>query len=95
MTGQVPEEVKAVRSQSLQAMNEKNREAYIRRFIGRKLEVLFEEPVRVDGRMWWSGYSREYIRVLYASDEALSNHIREMHGVEVLCGVYLVVSDRG
>ena len=94
MADQVPEPVKAFRSQILQAMNGRNRESYIRRFLGRELEALFEETVLVDGRTWWSGYSREYIRVLYAADHDLSNQILSVRGEKVLYGEYLVVTER-
>jgi threonylcarbamoyladenosine tRNA methylthiotransferase MtaB len=91
---QIPEPVKASRSQILQAMNGRNRESYIRRFLGRELEALFEETVLVDGRTWWSGYSREYIRVLYVADHDLSNQILSVRGEQVLYGEYLVVTER-
>ena len=94
MADQIPELVKASRSQILQAMNGRNRESYIRRFLGRELEALFEETVLVDGRTWWSGYSREYIRVLYVADHDLSNQILSVRGEQVLYGEYLVVTER-
>ncbi|HCT90873.1 MAG TPA: tRNA (N(6)-L-threonylcarbamoyladenosine(37)-C(2))-methylthiotransferase MtaB [Lachnospiraceae bacterium] len=93
MPGQIPEAVKTARSQVLQALCGENRANYVRRFIGRRLEVLFEETVQVDGRIWWNGYSREYIRVLYQSDEELSNRIRTVYGKELLDGEYLAASD--
>ncbi len=93
MPEQIPESVKTARSQILQTLHGKNRADYIRRFIGHRLEVLFEERVQVDGQIWWNGYSREYIRILYRSDEDLSNRIRAVYGKELLCGEYLAASD--
>lgn len=93
MPEQIPENIKAARSRTLLALHEKNREEYIRRFIGQKLEVLFEEIVRAEDQTWWSGYSREYIRVLYKSDRDLSNRICTVYGRELLCGEYLAASD--
>lgn len=83
MEGQIPERVKTERSHSLLALDEKKREEYIRQFCGRKLEVLFEEQIEAGGRIWWSGYSREYIRVILDTEENLANQIRNVTGQKV------------
>ena len=56
-------------------LHEQNKTAYIRQFIGQPLEVLFEEKIEVDGESMWSGYSREYIRVLWKTTENLENKL--------------------
>jgi len=50
-------------------------------FIGRQVRVLFEEGVAdADGKMLWSGYSENYLRVQVAIDEAAGGE--SMKGVE-------------
>ena len=44
-------------------------------WIGREAEVLFEESEERDGDWYWTGFTREYIRVSYRSGEDLSNRI--------------------
>lgn len=73
MPDQIPEQKKTQRSHVLLKLHEKNKTAYLERFVGRPLEVLFEEQVEIDGQMVWSGYSREYIRVLRKTEDVLEN----------------------
>lgn len=75
MPDQIPESVKARRSHILLKLHEKNKNAYLEQFVGKPLEVLFEEQVQIGGEMMWSGYSREYIRVLWATKESLENRL--------------------
>lgn len=76
MEHQVPEEIKTVRSHVLLELNEKNREAYIRRMIGKKAEVLFEEASEKNGMLCFTGHTKEYVRVCIPSGgEDWSNKI--------------------
>lgn len=76
MEHQVPEEIKALRSHELLKLNEKNREAYIRRMIGKKAEVLFEEETEKNGVPCFTGHTKEYVRVCIPSKgEDWSNKI--------------------
>ena len=75
MPDQIPESVKGDRSHVLLKLHEQNKAAYIEQFIGQPLEVLFEEQIEVDGERMWSGYSREYIRVLWKTAENLENKL--------------------
>lgn len=76
MEHQVPEEIKTVRSHVLLELNEKNREAYIRRMIGKKAEVLFEEASEKNGMPCFTGHTKEYVRVCIPSGgEDWSNKI--------------------
>lgn len=83
MEGQIPEQVKTERSHALLALNAEKREAYIEAFCGKELEVLFEERIEAGGRIWWSGYSREYIRVILDTDEDIGGCIRKVTGKRV------------
>ena len=51
MSGQIDEATKAQRLAALQALIEKQRQAFNRATVGRRLEVLFEKPGRRDGQV--------------------------------------------
>ena len=55
MEGQIPEEIKTRRSHILQQLNEKNKQAFESCYIGKSVEVLFEEAVEKDGISCWQG----------------------------------------
>ena len=80
MTNQVDGNIKEERSQKLIELSNRNEMEYNEKYIGKKVEVLFEEEK--DGL--WSGYTKNYVRVFVESGENLENVIRE---VEVR-GVY-------
>lgn len=40
-------------------------------FLGKELEVLMEEEVEIDGVRYWTGHTREYLRVAVLSEEIL------------------------
>ncbi len=75
MDNQVPESVKKERSKKLINLSNKMSEEYMRSYLDREVEVLFEEEVVIDDVKYFQGYSREYIKVLMKSDEDLSNRI--------------------
>lgn len=75
MPEQIPEQIKTERSHVLLKLHEKNKTAYLEQFVGKELEVLFEEQVKIGEKTVWSGYSREYIRVLWDTEECLENRI--------------------
>lgn len=78
MEGQITESVKHDRSQKLIALDEKRREAFMQKFIGEKVDVLFEEKVTVEGKEYWTGHTAEYVRVGIISEENLSNRIKSV-----------------
>lgn len=63
MDGQIPENIKNERSKVLQELNQKHMKAYQQSFAGKKAEVLFEEKTEIDGREYYSGHTREYLKV--------------------------------
>ncbi len=72
MTNQVDGNVKEERSQKLIELSNRNEKEYNEKYIGKKVEVLFEEEK--DGL--WSGYTRNYVRVFVESGENLENRIK-------------------
>jgi len=72
---QVPEQVKNTRSDTLLELTEKQSAEFRKRWIGRTTEVLFEEEKEIDGRTYWTGFTKEYVRVAIFSSESLENRI--------------------
>ena len=64
MPDQIPEEVKARRSDILIALGEENRSRFEASWQGSRVRVLTEEEVMMDGTSWYAGYTDEYIRTM-------------------------------
>ncbi|RJV74330.1 tRNA (N(6)-L-threonylcarbamoyladenosine(37)-C(2))-methylthiotransferase MtaB [Coprococcus sp. AF27-8] len=75
MPNQVPEPEKTKRSNMLLALNERNRKAYEEQFSGKETEILVEEQMEKDGKTYWIGHTKEYIRLAILSDENLSGRL--------------------
>ena len=63
MEGQILEDIKTQRSHVLQELHEKNKRRFEEYYIGRPVEVLFEEKVEKDGVECYQGHTREYLKV--------------------------------
>jgi len=68
MPAQVPELIKTVRSNRLLEMNERHVAAFRRCFDGQEQEILLEEPVVRENKTFFTGYTREYVKVCVAAD---------------------------
>ena len=75
MENQVPEQVKAHRSDILLALNEKKRLAYEKSFIGKEVEVLLEEEIEQNGRKKLAGHTKEYMKIALDADKNQQNCI--------------------
>ncbi len=75
MAGQVSEPEKGIRSDKLLALGEQNRTWFEKQQIGRPSEVLFEEKMRINGEAYFTGYTKEYIRVAIPASEDYTNQI--------------------
>ena len=75
MPNQVPEPEKTKRSNTLLALDEQNRKAYEEQFAGKETEILVEEQMEKDGKTYWIGHTKEYIRLAILSDENLSGRL--------------------
>ena len=62
MGGQLTEAQKAVRSDKMLALNEEHAREYEESMLGRELKVLLEEEVEINGELWYTGHSKEYIK---------------------------------
>ena len=89
MAGQIPEQEKTKRSHVLLELDERRRQEYMEGFLGKELEVLMEEEVEIDGVRYWTGHTREYLRVAVLSEENLMNQMllvtpARIHGKDCL-----------
>jgi threonylcarbamoyladenosine tRNA methylthiotransferase MtaB len=76
MKDQIPEEIKTARSAKLIALGNRMSEEFRAYYLGREEEILFEEQITVDGKPYYVGFNREYVKVAADSGEDLSNQIR-------------------
>lgn len=70
MDGQLTEAEKARRSEKMIEMHHRHASDYEKSMIGKELEVLIEEEYTNDGRTWYLGHSREYIKTAVPKSEA-------------------------
>ena len=83
MPEQVPDTVKAQRSEILLSLEKKQSHEYREKWLGKPLQILFEESVEIDGKQYMIGHTPEYLRVAYQTQEELSNLIME----KTCCGI--------
>lgn len=79
MPDQIPEQEKTRRSHILLELDERRRQEYMESFLGEEKEVLLEEKVELDGKNWWVGYTREYLKAIVPDDG--KNRANEMISV--------------
>ncbi|MGC4019907.1 MAG: tRNA (N(6)-L-threonylcarbamoyladenosine(37)-C(2))-methylthiotransferase MtaB [Muricomes sp.] len=75
MEEQVPEQIKAARSDILIALGEERKRAYEKTFIGKEVEVLVEERAKIGEKTMQVGHTKEYIKVALDEQENLQNCI--------------------
>lgn len=75
MEGQLTEKEKSVRSDILQDLEKQMSMEYRESFIGKPVEVLYEESTVIDGETYQIGHTKEYVRVAKKTSEDLSNQI--------------------
>ena len=69
----LPEEIKTKRSAQLLALAESMSREFRAYYVGKEEEVLFEEPMEVDGETWYTGYTKEYVKIAAKTAEPLDN----------------------
>ena len=73
MPDQVPEAVKKERSEKLLALGHKMSEQFRRYYLGRQVTALLEEEFFHDGKRYYTGYTKEYVKVAVETKKDLSN----------------------
>lgn len=72
MKNQISGDIKEIRSKKLLELSDKNESDYLNNYIGKKIEVLFEEKEEE----YFKGHTSNYIMVKYKSQELLENKIK-------------------
>lgn len=70
MDGQLTEAEKSFRSERMIELHHRHAGDYEKSMLGKNLEVLIEEEYTKDGRTWYLGHSREYIKTAVPKSEA-------------------------
>lgn len=75
MENQIPEQVKTSRSHEMIELGKAHQREYMEYYLGKKVEILFEETSEINGKMYWIGHTREYMKVAVLSEKNLENQI--------------------
>ena len=84
MPDQVPENIKAIRSDRLIELGERMSKEFCDYYIGKQQEVLFEEAVRINGVSYYTGYTKEYVKMAAKSGQDLCNRIESKTVISLL-----------
>jgi len=76
MPGQLTDAVKTVRSNRLMELEEMQSREFRSFYIGKEVEVLFEESKVIDGNIYQIGHTKDYVKVALMTEENLANQIR-------------------
>lgn len=77
MPSQVSPDVKRARSQAMMEMGRQTARTFARRFTGKSLSVLWENPLETSSGMLWRGLTDNYIRMYARSTRDLHNTITQ------------------
>lgn len=75
MDNQVRDDIKGIRSDELIKLSSKLQRDYINSFVGKTVEVLFEEKTVIDNRQYYVGHTKEYVKVAVITEDDLANKI--------------------
>ena len=90
MPNQIDGNIKEERSRKLIDLSDENEREYNQKYIGKEVEVLFEEPHIENGKKYMKGHTTNYIVVkIEESSEKLENNIRKVR-ITDLDGIELV-----
>lgn len=73
MENQIPEQTKTKRSNELLALADEMSKEFRDFYIGKETEVLFEESQMIQGKSYYVGYTKEYVKVATESAQCLDN----------------------
>ena len=57
------------------ALGVRKRKAYEESFLGKEVEVLFEERAQIEGKTVMTGHTKEYMKIALETEENISNCI--------------------
>lgn len=83
MENQVPDDIKALRSDILLELDRKHQFEYNSSYVGRVMDVLFEEKDKLGGEEYYVGHTMNYIKVAVKSECDITNEIHAVSLAEV------------
>ena len=89
MPNQIDGNLKEERSRKLIELSDKNEKEYNKQYIGKEVEVLFEEPHLENGRRYMKGHTTNYLVVKVETNENWENEIKQVKIAE-LAGLELI-----
>lgn len=92
MKDQIPEEIKKRRSEELLALGARMSREFRDYYIGKETQALLEEKFLWEGETYYTGYTKEYVKVAVQSEREMQNQF--VSGVvkkELTEGIYLMV----
>lgn len=75
LPNQIPEQIKVRRSDILLDMSKRHQVEYEKQFVGKEVEVLVEEMLRIGDTEYGSGHTKNYIKVLFPSGRDMANEL--------------------
>ncbi len=90
MPNQIPEETKAERSEILISLANEMSEEFRSYYIGKEVEALMEERVTLGGQTYFSGYTKEYVKVLCRTEQDFTNRFVKGSLIRNADGMYLM-----
>ena len=97
MPNQVPDQVKTVRSNELLSLERIQSHAFRSRYIGEWAEVLLEEEKEIDGKRYWLGHTKDYVKVAVpdgASNLLVNCEIKDFLKDDILLAGQLNFADK-
>lgn len=91
MPGQIAEEEKSRRSAVLIGEGERMSQEFRQYYVGKRVRALLEEQIVLDGRCYYTGYTGEYVRVAYETEEKPINRFVEGTVSRILPGGLLLL----
>ena len=70
LDGQLTDKEKSARSEILIKDSEVRSKEFRKYYIGKEVEILFEEFIELNGEQYLTGYTREYVKVVYKSSDS-------------------------
>ena len=85
MSGQLTDRVKSVRSDELFALEAEQSHVFRAYYIGKIVEVLWEDRRDIQGEFYWVGHTKDYVKVaVRAGEENLSNLVSKVYAESFL-----------
>lgn len=91
MPNQVPEEIKTKRSHELMELEAEMSHEFREYYLGKNVEVLTEEWIKIGDKKFLTGYTKEYVKCLFSAGE--ENVFQEGIGSEFLSGDALLLKE--